>query len=170
MTYGMTMQMKPLYLYFYMVLFVFQNFKMKFWNFCWILPLATFGSERVKATIALLFHSSLTTLVVQWWKKSAEKCTARSEFLLCFNIIKPVSLFIFLVSFVILVALSSLVASLRKTILDMRLFCPKNSKNRRFNGKREMKSILVFLSLACFSFSFSPFDYRFPLLLYYQIM
>ena len=85
-------------------------------------------------------------------------------------IIKPVSLFIFLVSFVVLVALSSLIASLRKTILDMRLFCLKNSKNRRFDGKWEMKSILVFLSFACFSFSFSPFDYRFPLLLYYQTM
>ena len=167
-TCGMTVQMKPFYLYFYMVLFIFQNFKMKFGNFCWILPLATLGSERVKATIALPFHSSLTTLVVQWWKKSARKvyCTFRVFALL----IKPVSLFIFLVSFVVLVALSSLVASLRKTILDMRLFCLKNSKNRRFDGKWEMKSILVFLSFACFSFSFSPFDYRFPLLLYYQIM
>ena len=31
------------------------------------------------------------------------------------------------------------------------------------NGKWEMKSILVFLSFACFSFSFSSFDYSFPL-------
>ena len=83
--------MKPFFLYFYMVLFVFQNFKMKFGNFCWILPLATFGSERVKATIALPFQSSLTTSVVQWRKKSAKKCAARSEFLLCL-----LNLFLFL--------------------------------------------------------------------------
>ena len=74
----------------------------------------------IKATIALPFHSSLTTLVVQWWKKSARKvyCTFRVFALL----IKPVSLFIFLVFFVVLGVLSSLVASLRKTILDMRLY------------------------------------------------
>ena len=47
--YDVTIQMKPLYLYLYMVLFVFQDFTK--WNlgfFCRILPLATFGSERVK--------------------------------------------------------------------------------------------------------------------------
>ena len=51
-------------------------------------------------------------------------CTFRVFAFLIF--IKPVSLFIFLVSFVVLGVLSWLVASLRKTVLDMRLFCLKN--------------------------------------------
>ena len=47
--YGVTIQMKPLYPYLNMVLLVFQNFTK--WNlgfFCRILPLDTFGSDRVK--------------------------------------------------------------------------------------------------------------------------
>ena len=165
-TCGMTIQMKPFYLYLYMVLFIFQNFKMKFEKFVEFCPwphLAVKGLKRCH--------------FIQVWQR--QSCNDEKNLLksvlhvqtFCFAYItKPVSLFIFLVSFVVLVALSSLVASLRKTILDMRLFCLKNSKNRRVDWKWEMKSILVFLSFACFSFSFSPFDYRFPLLLYYQIM
>ena len=97
----------------------------------------------------------------------------------CFAcIIKPVSLFIFLVSFVVLVVLSSLIASLRKTILDMRLFCLKNSKNRHFDGKWEMKShfcfsffrLLLFFLLSFWlqiSFTFILSDYvGFPSLTY----
>ena len=74
-------------------------------------------------------------------------CTFRVFALLIF--IKPVSLFIFLVSFVILGVVSSLVASLRKKILDMRLFCLKNWKKKRcFDGKWEMGDEID----PCFSF------------------
>ena len=46
-SYDVTIQMKPLCLYFHMMLFVFQNFT-KFGN----LPLAAFGSERVIPSVA----------------------------------------------------------------------------------------------------------------------
>ena len=42
---GVTIQMKPLCQYFHMALFVFQHFKKKGRNNCWILILANFGSE-----------------------------------------------------------------------------------------------------------------------------
>ena len=153
-TCGMTIQMKPFFLYFYMVLLVFQNFKMKLGNFCWILPLATFGSERVKATIALPFQSSLTTSVVQWRKKSAKKCAARSEFLLCL-----LNLFLFL--------LFSLVTSLRKTILDMRLFSPEKLKKPTLWWKTgdeidrcfSFFRLLLFFFLSCSLFLTTDFLY-----------
>ena len=43
--------MKPLCLYFHMVLFVFQNLRNEIWKSGRNLPLATFGSERVKKLV-----------------------------------------------------------------------------------------------------------------------
>ena len=45
-SYGVTIQMKPLNLYFHIVLLVFKFYKMKFGIFYRILSLATFGSEK----------------------------------------------------------------------------------------------------------------------------
>ena len=152
--------MKPFYLHFYMVLFVFYNFKMKFGNFCWILTLATFGSKRVKATIALPFQSSLTTSVVQWREKSAKKCAAHSEFLLCL-----LNLFLFLLfSFPLSgFGCAELVRNVTKQNNSWyaTIFAWKTKKTDALmaNGRRN-RSLFFFLSLASLFLSlFLPTDF-----------
>ena len=52
-SYDVTIQMKALCLYLHMVLFVCQNFRQRNLEFGRNLPLATFGSERVKDRVDL---------------------------------------------------------------------------------------------------------------------
>ena len=83
-SYDVTIQMKALCLYFHMMLFVCQNFRKWIWKFGRNLPLATFGSERVKNVMLTSFLLNepgwkVTTGIHKQNRK--EKCYRATQFI-----------------------------------------------------------------------------------------
>ena len=91
----------------------------------------------IKVTMALPFTSRLMTLAMQWWQRNRPKSLLHVQSF-CFAY--------FLISMVIVVALSLLVALLCNTILGMGWFCLKNRWKVQQNWHRSyeyMKIIYV---------------------------